>query len=80
MEKVIAAPTTSTPVMHNTPSPSVSAHPMDVGFSSMQNQISKSPRVIEFSHTYEKGKKQVFSPKSIKSVSTLDTIAEQREI
>ena len=46
----------------------------------MQTKISKALRVVEFTHTYEKGKRQVFGPKSIKSVLTLDTIAEQSEI
>ena len=46
----------------------------------MQNQISKAPRVIEFTHIYEKGKRWVFVPNSIKNVLTLDTIVEQSEI
>ena len=46
----------------------------------MKTQISKAPRVFVFTHTYEKGKRQVFASKSIKSVATLDTITEQGEI
>ena len=36
--------------------------------------------VFKFTHTYENGKRPEFIPKSIKSVLTLDTIAEQSEI
>ena len=50
---------------------------MEVGSSNMQTLISKAPRVVEFTHTYEKEKKQIFAPKSTKSVSTLDTIAKE---
>ena len=53
---------------------------MEVGSSSMPNQFLYAPRVVEFTHTYEKGKRQVFSPKSIKSVPILDTIVEQSEM
>ena len=53
---------------------------MKVGSSNRKTHISKAPRVFEVTHTYEKGKIQFFAPISIKSVSTLDTIAKQREI
>ena len=53
---------------------------MEVGSSNMQTQISKAPRVFEFTHTYEKGKRRVFAPPYIKSVTTLDTIAKNSEI
>ena len=66
--------------MHSTPSPSISTHPMEVGSYSMHTQILKAPRFVEFTHTYEKGNKYIFSPESIKIVSTLDTITDQREI
>ena len=80
MERVAIIPTTSPPVMHITPSPSLSAQSMEVGSSSMKTQISKDPRVFEFTHTYEKGEKHVFATKSITSVLTLGTILEQREM
>ena len=63
MEKVATAPTTSPLVMHSTPSPSLSAQLMEVGFSSVKTQISNTPSVFEVTHTYDNGKIQVFSPK-----------------
>lgn len=80
MERVATTPTTSPLAMHSTPSPSLSAQPMEVGSSSMKTWVSKSPRVFEFTHTNEKGKRHVFAPKYIKIVLLADTITGQSEI
>ena len=80
MERVAAMFTASLPFMHSTSSPSLSTLLMEVGSSIMQTHISEAHRVFEFTHTYEKGNREVFAPKSIKGVITLDTIAKQSEI
>ena len=73
METVASTPTTSPPIIHNTPSSPTQQK--EVGSSSRQAEIQKEPRV-EINQTYEKGKRMVFAPKIIKGVCVLDTTTE----
>ena len=54
-----------------------SPQPMEIRSSRITIHLSDVPRVVGFSHTYERGRREVFVPKSTRIFLTLDTHNEQ---